>query len=444
MTTNRKSSGTWATARRLAEQTPPTRNRYVDFLRAVSICVVVVGHWFVGTPVVVDGVIRAAEVLRVLPWTQWMSWAMQVIPVFFVVGGYSNAVSWNSARSKELEYGAWAAARMRRLIGPLLPLLIFWVLYSMILLQVGYELEIMRSISRPALIPIWFLAVYILVTAATPITHSFYRVAGAASFWAFAAAAATTDFIAYSVELPGLRWANYGFVWLAIHQLGFLWQDGRLSRPGQVLPLAVGGLALLVFLVTVVGYPISMLTVPGATFSNSRPPSLALLSLGVFHTGLLLALQAPARRWLQSPGPWTLTVLVNSRIMTVYLWHLTVMVLLIGLAMQFGGIGLRAEPGSTAWFLLRLVWIAVLFSVLQIFVVVLGRYEQPLAPKGSAMLATWRVVVGTPLLSISLAYVALGGIAAEGLIGFRYEVVLSAFVGAFLLLPRWPFRRHGA
>jgi hypothetical protein len=128
--------------------------------------------------------------------------------------------------------------------------------------------------------------------------------------------------------------------------------------------------------------------------------------------------------------------------MTVYLWHLTVMVLLIGVAMKFGGIGLGAEPGSIAWFLLRLVWIAVLFSVLQIFVVVLGRYEQPLARKGSVMLATWRVVIGTTLLSMALAFLALGGIGAEGPIGFRYEVVLVAFVGAFLLLPRWPFRRH--
>ena len=77
----------------LAEQTPPTRNRYVDLLRAVSICVVVVGHWLVGTPVVVDGVITSADVLRVLPWTQWMSWVMQVIPVFFVVGEWGGEIA---------------------------------------------------------------------------------------------------------------------------------------------------------------------------------------------------------------------------------------------------------------------------------------------------------------------------------------------------------------
>lgn len=426
----------------LAEQTPPTRNRYVDLLRAVSICVVVVGHWLVGTPVVVDGVITSADVLRVLPWTQWMSWVMQVIPVFFVVGGYSNAVSWRSARSRRLDYGAWAAARMRRLIGPLLPLLIFWILFAVIVQQRGFDPDLMRSVSRTALIPVWFLSVYILVTAATPVTQRFYRVVGVASFWIFVAAAAMTDFIAYSFDLPGLRWANYGFVWLAIHQLGFMWQDGRLAGWRQALPLALGGFALLIVLVTVVGYPTSMLTVPGATFSNSRPPSLALLTLGVFQTGLLLVLQTPVRRWLQRPGPWMLTVLVNSRIMTIYLWHLTVMVLLIGVAMKFGGIGLGAEPGSTTWFLLRLVWIAVLFSALLVFVMVLGRFEQPLARKASITLATWRVVIGASLLSMALAFLALGGIAAEGPLGMRYEMVMIAFAGSFLVLPGWSFRRH--
>lgn len=435
-------SGMWSVARSLAAQTPPTRNRYVDFLRAVSICVVVFGHWLVGIPVVVEGELSRADVLRILPWTQWLSWALQVMPVFFVVGGYSNSVSWRSAKRKGLDYGAWAATRMRRLVGPLLPLLIFWVIFALIMRQLGIEPGLMRGASRTALIPVWFLAVYILVTAATPLTHRFYRHMGAASFWVFALAAAMVDLLAYSYKLPDLRWVNYGFVWLAIHQLGFMWQDGRLAGPRQALPFALGGLGLLVLLVTVMGYPISMLTVPGETFSNSRPPSLALLTLGVFHAGLLLTLEAPARHWLQRVGPWTLTVLVNSRIMTLYLWHLTVMVILIGIAMLFGGIGLGAEPDRAVWWLTRLLWLGVLFVVLLVFITMLGRYEQPSRREVSATLSTWRVVIGSTLLSIGLAFLALGGVSAEGPLGLRFEVLLPTFIGAFLVLPGGPFTRR--
>jgi hypothetical protein len=436
-------SGMWSTARALAAQTPPTRNRYVDFLRAVSICVVVFGHWLVGLPAIVDGVLHDVEVMRVVPWTQWLSWVMQVMPVFFVVGGYSNSVSWLSAQRKGLAYGDWSASRMQRLVGPLVPLLIFWVLFAVMLRQLGIEHYLMRGASQTALLPVWFLAVYILVTAVTPITHRFYRRIGVASFWLFALAAACVDFIAYSLEVSALRWANYGFVWLAVHQLGFMWQDGRLAGPRQALPLALGGLALLVLLVTVMGYPLSMLTVPGEEFSNSRPPSLALLALGIFHMGLLLALEVPARRWLQRLGPWTLTVLVNSRIMTLYLWHLTVMVLLVALAIPLGGLGLGALPGSVAWWPIRLLWLGGMFAVLQVFIAGLGRFEQPARRKAVASLPTWRVVIGTVLLSLGLAFLVTGGISDEGPIGVRLPVVLLAFIGTFLVLPGGPFRRHG-
>ena len=39
----------WTQASELAAQTPPERNRYVDFLRSVSILVVIIGHWLIAT-----------------------------------------------------------------------------------------------------------------------------------------------------------------------------------------------------------------------------------------------------------------------------------------------------------------------------------------------------------------------------------------------------------
>ena len=440
--TNPASSNPWRTARALADKTPPSRNRYVDFLRAVSICVVVFGHWLVSTPGIVEGTLRNVEVMRVMPWTQWLSWAMQVMPVFFVVGGYSNSVSWLSAQGKGLGYGDWAAKRMQRLVGPLVPLLIFWILFTVIARQLGADHELMRGASVAALIPVWFLSVYIVVTALTPVTHAFYRTVGAASFWVFALAAALVDFVAYSFELPALRWANYAFVWLAVHQLGFMWQDGRLAGPRRALPLALGGLGVLIVLITFAGYPVAMLSVPGEPFSNSRPPTLALLTLGVFHTGLLLALEAPARRWLQRAVPWTLTVLVNSRIMTMYLWHLTVMVLLVALAMQFGDFGLHTLPGSSDWWPVRLAWLGVLFSVLLVFIALFGRFEQPAKRKTVSRLPTWRIVIGTILLSLGLALLASGGTSVEDSIGLRLVAVLPALIGAFLVMPGVSFRSH--
>jgi len=433
--TSKAYSNPWSAASAIADQTPDLRNRYVDFLRAFSICAVVFGHWLMSLPVIGNGVPQNAEVLRAIPWTQWLTWAFQVMPVFFVVGGYSNSVSWISAKRKGQTFGFWATTRMSRLVRPLVPLLIFWVLFTLIMRQLGVEHGLMRGASQTALIPVWFLAVYIMVTLVTPITHEFYRRFGIASFCIFALAAALVDLAAYTLDLPELRWANYGFVWLAVHQLGFLWQDGKLASPRRMLLVAFGALGLLVILITVMNYPFSMLTVPGAVFSNSRPPSLALLTLGVLHTGLLLCVENPARRWQKGKVPWTMTVLVNARIMTIYLWHLTVMVLLFAIAMNFDHSGLSKLPGDDGWWLIRLVWLCVLFAILQIFVVLLGRFERSAKPTESTSLPAWRVVIGTIALSLGLAFLVTGGVSGEGWIGLRLAVVVPTFVSIFLVVP---------
>ena len=82
----------WAQASRLAAQTPPQRNRYVDFLRAASICVVILGHWLLVAPYLEDGQLVAADALSLIPWTRWLTWLLQVMPIFFLVGGFSNGI----------------------------------------------------------------------------------------------------------------------------------------------------------------------------------------------------------------------------------------------------------------------------------------------------------------------------------------------------------------
>ena len=106
----------WTQAVTMAERTPPERNRYVDFLRAVSILVVITGHWLIAGFQYVDGAIVPGDILALQPRTQWLTWLFQVMPIFFMVGGYANAVSLESARRKQLAYADWLAGRLARLV----------------------------------------------------------------------------------------------------------------------------------------------------------------------------------------------------------------------------------------------------------------------------------------------------------------------------------------
>jgi fucose 4-O-acetylase-like acetyltransferase len=101
----------WSQATQLAEKTPEDRNRYVDFLRAVSILVVVSGHWLVAALYYHDGSLSPAALMEIQPDTRWLTWIFQVMPIFFIVGGYANAVSIQSARRRGTDYAGWLAAR---------------------------------------------------------------------------------------------------------------------------------------------------------------------------------------------------------------------------------------------------------------------------------------------------------------------------------------------
>lgn len=50
----------------LVAATPPTRDRFIDVVRAGSILVVVLGHWLMAA-VVWNGQVRAENVLMILP-----------------------------------------------------------------------------------------------------------------------------------------------------------------------------------------------------------------------------------------------------------------------------------------------------------------------------------------------------------------------------------------
>ncbi len=394
----------WSRAKEVAARTPETRNRYVDFLRAASITVVVLGHWTVAAAYLSDGELILTDMLHIAPWTQWLTWALQVMPIFFIVGGYSNGISWESAL-RGRGYGFWLSTRLRRLISPIVPLLIGWAVLAMLAARTGVSPERIALGSQAALIPTWFLAVYIMVVITAPATHWLWRRFGMTSFWMFALAALTVDTVAFTAgtaDLSGLRWLNYAFVWLGVHQVGYAWRDGKMGGRERALLWAAGGLGFLIFLVTVRSYPVSMITVPGEDVSNSRPPTFALFALGMFQAGLVLALERPVRQWLERLRPWAATVLLNGTIMTLFLWHLTAMVLVLGLAHLLGDIGLHVLPGSSAWWASRPIWLVLYTVLLAIFVVVLGRFEQTARKTAEESVSAGRSILGAASVCAAL------------------------------------------
>ncbi len=433
--------GLWPRARRAAEQTPDSRNRVVDFLRALSILAVISGHWLLAAPWVDERGLALENLLQTEPWARWLTWCFQVMPVFFLVGGYANGVSWQAAMRDKKSYGEWLAGRLQRLIGPVLPLVVTWALLGFIAGRLGVAPEIVRVGSQVALVPIWFLAVYIGVVLLVPVTCFVWQRLGFHSFWLLALAALIDDALFFGADLEALGWLNYGFIWLAVHQLGYAWHGGQFSGALRTSIFGLGGLALLIGLVTVGPYPVSMVSVPGEAISNSLPPKLPMLVLGIVQSALLLALEGPLRRWLRRPVPWTATILLNGMIMTIYLWHITAAAVVLGVALIAGNLGLGLTPGSGSWWAARPAWLVAYLLALVALVPLVGRLER--GRTGAAAVSAWRQASGALVVCVGLALLALGGVGGAGWLDLRLSAVLLPFSGAWLagLLPPFPRAR---
>jgi len=422
----------WSQAMNMAAQTPGDRNRYVDFLRAISILVVVTGHWLIAAMYYRDGTLEPGEILALQPGTQWLTWLFQVMPIFFIVGGYANAVSLEGAGRRNVGYAGWLVTRLNRLVTPLLVLLLGWAMLAAILYFSGVSGSVTRLASRAALIPTWFLAIYIVIVVLAPVSYAAWRRFGFASFWVLVAAAAAVDAAFFLAGLEWLGWSNYLWVWLAVHHLGYAWRDGRIGGPGRLLGCAALGVAALGLLIFAGPYPLAMVGSPDEDLSNTLPPKITLLALAAVQFGLLLAIEAPMRRVLSRLRVWAATVLVNGMIMTIYLWHLTVLVIVVALAYLAGGFGLRIEPASPEWWLTRPLWIAVLYVLLLPVALLLARFERRSRPADAPVPSAPRQVVGAVLLCFGVALLALFGFGNSPLPLLDIAAFVMAIAGAWI------------
>ena len=362
--------------RELVERTPATRERFVDLLRVLAITAVVLGHWLV-TAIGYDtaGRLVGRSALPQLTWAHPLTWLFQVMPVFFVVGGFANAASLRSHRERGGDAVGWLQGRAERLIRPTTALVVVLAAGSLLARWLGADPTLIRSAVWYASIPLWFLSAYLAVVLLTPVMYAVHQRVGLVVPVVLVGLVALGD-VARLRGAGAWGLGSYLFGWLAIHQMGFAWRDGNLRpTPRVALPLLLGGLVAAVLLTTVGPYPVSMINVRGERVHNMSPPTVALLSVATAQLGLALLLRDRAERWLRRTRPWTVVVAANSVVLTVFLWHLTGAVLVVGVLHALGA--LPTPPvGSAGWWLWRLPWLVVLAVALAVLVAIFSPIER--------------------------------------------------------------------
>ena len=412
--------------------TATDRDRFIDAVRAGSLLVVVLGHWLMATVIIKDGHLTGANAMTSIPALQLATWVLQVMPLFFIAGGFSNITVWRSLRRRGGGYSEYLQGRLVRLLRPTLVFVVFWHLALPAAAALGMSQDRVDLIGKLLGQPLWFLGVYVAMTALAPAMVSWHEHSPRTALSTLAVGAVVVDWFRMAKGMESVGYLNLALVWLFAQQLGFAYADGsftRLSRRTLWVTMA-GAFATLAVLTSWGPYPVSMVGMPGE-ISNMAPPTICLLVLAVAQTAIAMLVRGRVARWLERPAPWAAVVRFASMAMTVYLWHLSLLVLAF-----MALIGLGIDPpaaGSGLWWLTRPFWLLGLALVLSVVATLLSPLERGRPAK--AKKATSRPARTTGAATLQTVGSSIGALlSAFGLLGYVASGLQPAPPGSSILL----------
>lgn len=401
------SSSTDVMARVEVPRRRPGRDPFIDLLRNFSMLAVVLGHWIMPLLGYTDQTITVGDSLATPGW--WtLTWVMQVMPVFFAVGGAANFHSYSAHLARGGDGRGWLATRLYRLTIPVLPLLAVWLAVPPVLTALGLPKQPVTFAAGIVGQLLWFLAVYLITVALAPLMIKLRDRFGLAVPVTLAAVAILIDVARFS-GVPLIGYLNEAFIWLALQQLGIEYAAGRFSRlsTSAAALIGVAGFATTALLVVAGPYPASMVGLPGQAVSNMSPATLCLFTLGIGQLGLLYAARRQVVAFSRRPRIAALQNLIGPRCMTVYLWHMSAMIIVAGVTVLGFGYATPAA-GTLGWLVATPLWIGALALVLRGLLVAFGRFETIRANIVHGP-STPRVVAAAVLLFAGLLDIAARG-----------------------------------
>ncbi|MEW2621402.1 acyltransferase [Streptomyces sp. NPDC048106] len=363
--------------------TPDKRDRVVDAARVFSIVIVTLWHWTLSvTHRTAVGTLVMPNPVDAVPGGWLATWVLQIMPVFFLVGGYANLAGWERHRRNEESAGRFVADRLRRLSAPTAVWAGVWLAGELIAAALPGPHRWMWQWFPGYLTPLWFLGVYSLLITAVPATAALHTRRPAGTLAALAALIALGSVLGRGLDLDWAEWATLALVWLFCHQLGYAWRTWQLGRRPVVQRLAItaAGLLALVVLTVFAGYPRSMVAGVGDAESNIFPTNAAIAALAVFQLGLLALITPRAARLLRRRAVWKPVVALNVVAITVFLWHMTAYLAALWVYERLGHT-LLPEP-TAAWWAQRWYWLLAPLVALLALIAVFAPVE--IKTRGSA------------------------------------------------------------
>lgn len=345
-------SSLFPTPDEVAGQTPPDRDRAIDVIRIGALLGVVLGHTVMATSTLRDGVFIWDNLLTTSVVFQALTWLLQIMPLFFFAGAAASLSSWQSADS----WGGWLMKRCLRLYRPVFYYLAFWAVVLVVLHRV-LPVHVYEPIAGVSIQLLWFLGAYVLMLAAMPLLS---RIDTVRSLVVAVAAVYLLVLLVDVVRVHDVRLSALGYLnlvtWLIPGMFGVAYRR-RLLGVRAALLLGVAALGVDAALLVFGPYELSLVGIEGQRLANMTPPSLLLAGHTIAMCAFAIAAAPAIGRWARRPRVWWLTAIGNSGAMTLYLWHMPVL-LLMHLAFDYAGA--PRYPGQPNLLLLSVIQLSLM------------------------------------------------------------------------------------
>lgn len=356
---------------------PGGRDTAIDFLRALCVVGVVLLHAIMVGVTVIDDAPVFENASDGTAWIVPVSWMLQVMPLFFIIGGFAGFLAHQRQREHGSTASGFVAARVHRLLRPAVFAIgiVGTALAMLSLAGVPAELVVVAGFRYGQ--PLWFLGVFLLCQALLPMLAAAHGRAPRSTLAALVAASLAVDGLRALTGVDGLGFLNLAFVWLALQQTGFFLADRTIERLSRRCRIVCGAAAATALVATFIGG----VYLPDL-IANINPPTGALLLVGAVHLSAVSLFRDRIEAFSRRPRAAAFAAFVNRRTMTIYLWHMPVLLGMAGFsaaAALVTGLALP-EPSSIAWWLSRPVWLATALALTAAVAVAFARVETRPSP----------------------------------------------------------------
>ncbi|MEW1961921.1 acyltransferase [Microbacterium sp. NPDC077644] len=420
----------------------PARNTGIDLVRAWCVVGVVTLHALMVGVTVTDAGPLFANASDGSWWITTLSWVLQVMPLFFVIGGFAGFTAYRRARQRGGSAAGFVASRIHRLLLPAVCTIGVVAIVLLALLASGVAGELVGIAGYRFGQPLWFLGVFLLCQVLLPIMVAAHERAPWAALALLVLGAVVVDAVRIATGADAVGILNLAVIWLALQQVGFFLADGRIAaltrRTRAVVGLVAAGALVLSFVLGIHSPDL---------IANINPPTTALLLVGVAHTMLVSLMSRRLTSWSENRFGAALRAFITPRAMTIYLWHMPVLLAMAGACAVFAiasGFALPA-PSSPEWWITRPLWLATAFGLTALVAAALAGVEARTAPPATTSIR--RLVSASALGVVAVALLlVVGASPATAALAVAMMLLALRLAGETPDHPRsapWPMRSAG-